>query len=67
MKRTNVVMDDKLVRRAKRLTGIRTTRDMIDHALKTVVRLEGQRSILKLVGKVHWEGNLEESRKAREF
>jgi len=67
MKRTNVVIDEKLVNRAKKLSGIRTTREVVDSALREFVRRKAQRGILELAGKIHWEGDLEEMRKAREF
>ena len=65
MARTNVVLNDELVRTAKRLTGIKTTRSLLDHALQELVRHRRQREILKLRGKVDWEGDLEEQRESR--
>ena len=63
--RTNIVLDDVLVKRAQKLTGIRTKRDVIDTALRTLVRLQEQSSIKDLRGKLHWDGNLSESRQGR--
>ena len=63
--RTNIVLDDTLVNRAKQLTGIRTKREVIDAALRTLVRLHEQSSARALRGKLHWEGNLEELRQGR--
>lgn len=65
MGRTNVVLDDKLVAACQRLTGIRTRRALIDHALSEIVRHERQKKILELKGAVRWRGNLEEWRKGR--
>ena len=65
MKRTNVVVDEDLVARAKELTGIGTTRRLIDHALRELVRLRRQRGIARLRGKVRWEGDLDEMRSSR--
>ncbi|HPD17545.1 MAG TPA: type II toxin-antitoxin system VapB family antitoxin [Planctomycetota bacterium] len=65
MKRTNVVLDDELVGTAKSLTGIRTTRQVVDHALRELVRHRRQRGLLKLKGRIHWEGNLDEMRRGR--
>jgi Arc/MetJ family transcription regulator len=56
MKRTNVILDEALVGRGKRLTGIKTTRALIDHALRELVRRRRQRDILELRGQVGWEG-----------
>lgn len=67
MKRTNVVLDEKLVAEAKKLTGVRTTQQLLDRALHLLVKLQRQHDILKLQGKVHWEGDLDEMRKTRTF
>ena len=63
--RTNIVLDDSLVERAQELTGIRTKREVIDTALRTLVRLHEQSNVKALRGKLRWEGNLEESRLGR--
>lgn len=63
--RTNIVLDDTLVKRAQKLTGIRTKREVVDTALRTLVRLHEQTSVKALRGKLRWEGNLEESRQER--
>lgn len=63
--RTNVVLDDALVHRAQQLTGIRTKREVINTALRTLVRLYEQSSARELRGKLHWEGDLAELRQGR--
>lgn len=65
MKRTNVVLDDKLVENCMKATGIRTQRALIDHALRELLRHDNQTKILKLKGKVDWDGNLDELRQVR--
>ena len=60
--RTNIVLDDDLVKHAQKLTGIRTKREVIDMALRTLVRLQEQSAARELRGKLHWEGDLNESR-----
>ena len=52
--RTNIVLDDDLVREATRLTGIRTKRSLVDEALRLLVRTKKRRSILPLQGKVEF-------------
>ena len=44
------------------LTGICTKCEVIDLALRTLVRLHEQSSASDLRGKLHWEGDLDESR-----
>ncbi|MDZ7759189.1 MAG: type II toxin-antitoxin system VapB family antitoxin [Desulfovermiculus sp.] len=65
MKRTNVVLDDELVKECQELTGIKTRRALIDYALHEVRRRGRQKRLLKLKGAVNWEGDLAEWRKAR--
>jgi Arc/MetJ family transcription regulator len=65
--RTNVEIDDKLMKEAQRLSGLKTKRAVIDAALRMFVRVKRQSDILKLAGKVRWEGNLDEMREGRFF
>jgi Arc/MetJ family transcription regulator len=67
MKRTNLVLDESLVTKAKRMTGIKVTRQLVDYALRELVRRRRQRDILKLRGKIDWQGDLSEMRRGREF
>jgi Arc/MetJ family transcription regulator len=63
--RTNIVLDDELVKRAQELTGIKTKRKLVDEALRLMIRLNEQATIRSLRGKLHWEGNLDETRQGR--
>ncbi len=63
--RTTIVLDDDLMRRAQQLTGIRTKREVIDRALRALVRLQEQATMRELRGKLHWEGDLNELRQDR--
>jgi Arc/MetJ family transcription regulator len=65
--RTNVEIDDDLMEEAQRLSGLKTKRAVIDAALRMFVRVKHQSDILKLAGKVRWEGNLDEMREGRFF
>ena len=65
MGRTNVVLDDKLVEKCQKATGIKTRRALIDHALHELLRHERQKKILELKGAVQWEGDLKAWRKGR--
>ena len=66
MKRTNIVLDQSLVRQGLKATGLKTRRALVHHALVELVRREGQMEILDLKGKVNWRGNLSQMR-ARRF
>jgi Arc/MetJ family transcription regulator len=56
--RTNVVLDESLVEQAKTLTGIKTTRAVIDEALRLLIRSHEQSQVRDLRGQLRWEGNL---------
>jgi Arc/MetJ family transcription regulator len=64
-KRTNVLLDEELVETAKELTGVRFTKDVVDLALRWLVRNLRRRSMLRLAGKVNWEGDLAAMRRGR--
>ena len=63
--RTNIVLDDKLVERAQKLTGIKTKRGVVQEALRTLILLREQGEIRKLRGKLKWEGDLHQQRLSR--
>jgi Arc/MetJ family transcription regulator len=50
--RTNVEIDDGLLKEAQKLTGLKTKRAVVDAALRMLVRVQHQQDILKLAGKV---------------
>jgi Arc/MetJ family transcription regulator len=63
--RTNIEIDDEIMRDALRVSGLKTKRAAVEAGLKALIRLNKQKKILDLAGKVHWEGNLDESREGR--
>jgi Arc/MetJ family transcription regulator len=63
--RTNIVIDDTLIAKATKYTGLRTKKEVVHFALEEIVRREERKKILDLQGKVHWEGNLDEMRECR--
>jgi Arc/MetJ family transcription regulator len=63
--RTNIEIDDELISEARRLTGVSTKREMVDLALRELVARHRRLGILDLRGRVHWEGDLETSRRGR--
>ena len=64
-KKTNLLLDDDLVQKAKDLTGVRFTKDVVDLALRRLVQNARRRRILTLAGKVRWEGDLAAMRRGR--
>jgi Arc/MetJ family transcription regulator len=65
MKRTNIVMDETLVREGLKATGLKTRRALVQHALEELVRREKQTGLLALKGKVRWAGDLDAMRRTR--
>ena len=65
MGRTNIVLDDELVEKCQKVTGIKTRRSLIDFALHEVLRRGRQRQLLKLKGAVKWDGDLDQWRQGR--
>jgi Arc/MetJ family transcription regulator len=63
--RTNIDIDDDLMREAMRASGERTKRAVVERALRLLVQTRGQTRIRRLRGKVTWRGDLNESRRAR--
>ena len=65
MHRTNIELDEKLVKEGMRLFNKKTKKELINFAIKEVIRREKVKGILALEGKVMWEGDLREMRKGR--
>jgi len=63
--RTNIEIEDELIRKALSLSGLKTKRAAVEAALRMLIRVKEQEEILKLAGKVHWQGDLDESRQGR--
>jgi Arc/MetJ family transcription regulator len=60
--RTNIVIDDKLMRDAMRVTRVKTKREAVELGLRTLVRLKEQEEIRRFRGKLKWQGDLEAMR-----
>lgn len=63
--RTNIVIDDALMRRAARLSNLKTKKAVVEAGLQLLVRVKEQEQIRKLRGKLKWTGNLEKMRTDR--
>lgn len=60
--RTNIVINDKLMRDALRATGLKTKRETVEEALRTLVRLKKQSELRRFRGKLDWQGDLDAMR-----
>ena len=63
--RTNIVLDDSLIERAQKLTGIKTKREVVQEALRTLILLREQAEVRQLRGTLKWQGNLDDQRQSR--
>jgi Arc/MetJ family transcription regulator len=63
--RTNIVIDEELMKKGIRYTGLRTKKELVNYALRELVQRKDRKEILRLKGKLHWEGDLEAMRRSR--
>ena len=60
--RTNVVINDDLMKSALKLTGLKTKKDAIEAGLQLLVKVNRQKKVKDFRGKLKWVGNLDEMR-----
>lgn len=63
--RTNIDINDAMLKEVQRLTGAKTKREAVDLALRELLARYERLGLLRLKGKVRWEGDLEVSRRGR--
>ena len=63
--RTNVVLDEDLIRSALSLSGIKTKKKAIEEGLKLLVKVNSQKQFKAYRGKLKWTGNLNKMRTDR--
>jgi Arc/MetJ family transcription regulator len=56
--RTNIEIDDKLMKDALRVTGAKTKKEAVELGLRTLLDLRAQEKARELRGKITWEGDL---------
>ena len=60
--RTNIMIDDELMSDVLKLTGIKSKREAVEQALRTLLALKQQEKIKQFKGVLKWEGDLEQMR-----
>ncbi len=65
MGRTNIEIDEALIRKARKLTRLKTKRQIVQHALDLLVRTEARKGMLRYYGTGIWKGDLKRSRRNR--
>lgn len=56
--RTNIEIDDQLMRDALRLTGLKTKKETVEMGLRTLLRLRQQEELRRFRGRLPWDGDL---------
>jgi len=57
--RTNIVIDDELMLKAARLSGLPSKREIVEAGLRLLVQMKQQEKIRLARGKLKWQGNLD--------
>lgn len=60
--RTNIVIDDKLIAEAIKVTGASTKKEAVELGLKALIQLKRQEQIRGLRGKLKWKDDLDRMR-----
>ena len=63
--RTNIDIDDQLMKQAMRSSGRHTKRATVEAALRLLIQTRSQGRLRRLRGKIEWQGDLETSRLGR--
>ena len=63
--RTNIDIDDRLMRQAMKAANAATKKATVEAALRQMVQLKRQQGIRALFGKVQWDGDLDAMREGR--
>ena len=60
--RTNIVIDDKLMAEAIKLSQLKTKKAVVETGLRLLIQIKKQDRIRGLRGKLKWDGDLEKMR-----
>jgi Arc/MetJ family transcription regulator len=63
--RTNIFLNETLIKRAQSLTGLKTKKAVVEEALQVLIRLREQEELRSMRGKLQWEGDLNALREGR--
>ena len=60
--RTNIDIDDKLMKDALKLSGLKSKKEIVNEALEEYVKFKKRQRLKDLQGKVEWIGDLDKMR-----
>jgi Arc/MetJ family transcription regulator len=65
MSRTNINLDERLIREGLRVFGCKSKRELVNLALRKLLKKAKRKEILTLRGQIKWEADLKELRRSR--
>lgn len=65
--RTNIEIDDRLIERALKLSGLRTKRAAVEAGLRLLIRMREQAGVRALFGRLPIDNDHDRSRQGRYF
>jgi Arc/MetJ family transcription regulator len=63
--RTNIELDDDLMAEARQVCPGASNKQIVEQALRLMIRLRRQQEVASAFGKYRWRGNLARSRKGK--
>ena len=60
--RTNIVIDDNLMKQALESTGLKTKKEVVEEGLRALIKMKNQSMLKSLRGKLNWDGDTEKMR-----
>ena len=57
--RTNIEINDRKIAEVMKILGTTTKKDTVEHAFDEIIRMNKQRGMLGMRGKIRWEGDLD--------
>jgi Arc/MetJ family transcription regulator len=61
--RTNIEISDKKIAQVMKILGTTTKKETVDSAFDEIIRMNKQRGMLEMRGKIQWQGELDEWRR----
>ncbi|AMJ63805.1 transcriptional regulator [Bosea sp. PAMC 26642] len=65
--RTNIEIDDALLKEAMEITGLQTKKATVEEALRRIVRNADLKKVIAEMHGLGWEGDLDQMREGRVF
>lgn len=56
--RTNIIIDDTLMTDALKASGVKTKKEAVELGLRTLIKLNQQRKLRSMKGRMEWRGDL---------